>query len=270
MGRKIGLFAVLVSIHAVLAGFGLASAESLVIAASPSLAAPLEALGRAFEATHPDIRVQIYFDNGLDLRRTVVAMENSMIGQYFIGKGPIHLLAPGGDELITRLEQKYYILPGTRQAYAQERLVVVVPEALVEAPSSLEELVRDTTKRVAIADPTGTVLGQQTMSALQSLGTGEVLKGRLDIASDARGVLDHLLSGQADAGIMFGHDAIKEQERVRVVAAVEGRYAPTVHSMAMERYCPNRKLCEEFLAFTQSPDAQKVLKQVGYEVPSGR
>ncbi len=241
------------------------AAEPLVIAGSPSLKQPLEALGRAFEATHPDVRVRIYLDNGLDLRRTVAAMENSLIGQYFIGKGPIHLVAPGGDELITRLEQKYYVLPGTKRTYARERLVLVVPEQLVEAPTSFADI-KTMVTRLAVADPGRTVLGQQTRSLLDSLG----FRGQLDVGTDARGVLDHLLSGQADAGIIFGHDAVREQERVRVVAVAESGYAPTVHSMAMERYCPNRKLCDEFLAFVQSTDAQRILKGLGYAVPNGQ
>ena len=74
------------------------AAESFVIAASPSLRGLLEQLSTGFERSHPDVRVKLYFDSGLDMRRTIAGMENSMVGQYFIGKGPIHLVAPGGDD----------------------------------------------------------------------------------------------------------------------------------------------------------------------------
>lgn len=243
------------------------AAEPFVIAASPGLAVPLEALGRAFESLHPGVQVRIYYDSGLDLRRTIAAMEHSMTGQYFIGKGPIHVVAPGGDELITRLEQKYYVLPGTRRAYATERLVLVVPESLVEAPASFEALAEGAVKRVAIADPERTRLGKATWSMFKYLGIAELLKGRLDVAADAKGVLDHLLSGQADMGVIFGPDACRERERVRVVASTDRGYTPVVHSMAMERYCPNRSRCEEFLLFIESPEAQKIVKSLGYLPP---
>jgi molybdate transport system substrate-binding protein len=247
------------------AGAVVTGAEPLVLAGSPGLKQPLEALGQAFEAAHPDVSVKLYLNTGLDLRQTIAAMENSMIGQYFIGRGPIHLVAPGGDELIRRLQTRYYILPGTKRTYAVERLVLVVPEQLVEAPASFQEI-NSTVKRLAVADPERTILGQQTKNLLQSLG----FQGQLDVATDAKGVLDHVLSGQADAGIIFGHDAVREQERVRVVAVAETGYAPTVHSMAMERYCPNRKLCEEFLTFIQSAEAQKILKSLGYAAPANK
>src|SRR5215475_9070565 len=148
----------------------LSASEPLVIAASPSMAAPLEALGRAFETNHPDVTVRIYFDSGLDLRRTIAGMENSPKGQYFIERGPIHLVAPGGDELITRLEQKYYVLPGTKRPYAEVPLTLVVPVTLVEAPSSFEELGKGARYRIAVADPTLTELGRQTGQLFTSLG----------------------------------------------------------------------------------------------------
>ncbi|MDP1768362.1 MAG: molybdate ABC transporter substrate-binding protein [Nitrospirota bacterium] len=244
------------------------SMESLVIAASPGLAAPLEALGRAFEASHTNVKVRLYFASGLDLRRTIAAMENHPTGQYFIGTGPIHIVAPGGDEVITRLAQKYYVLPESRRPYATVSLVLVVPESLVDAPNSFEALAQDSLIRVAVADPKLTVVGEKTQELFKALGMAEALKDRLDIATDARAVFDHVLQGQADVGIMFGPDAYVQRERVRVVAiAPEQAVRPVVHSLAMERYCPNRPLCEEFLAFSQSQEAQNILIGLGYGLP---
>jgi molybdate transport system substrate-binding protein len=244
---------------------GAAEPEPLVIAGSPSLRQPLEALGRSFEATHPGVKVQLYLDTGLAIRQTVAAMENSPVGQYFIGRGPIHIIAPGGDELIARLQTRYYVLPDGAHAYAREYLVLVVPEQLAEAPTSFAGI-QEGVKRLAVADPDRTVLGRQTKDLLRVLN----FQGQLDVATDARGVLDHVLSGQADAGIIFGHEAVKEQERIRVAAVAESGYEPTTHSMAMERYCPNRKLCEDFLTFAQSAEAQKILAGLGYLPPRGR
>ncbi len=105
---------------------------------------------------------------------------------------------------------------------------------------------------------------------LRSLGLVEALKGRLDLATDSHGVIDHVLSGQADAGIIFGHEAVRAQERLRVATIIEKGYSRTVHSMVMERYCPDRPLCEEFLAFIQGAEGQGIVRQAGHAVPADK
>lgn len=243
--------------------------ESLVIAASPSLAAPLDELGRAFETAHPDVKVQLHYGSGLELRQMIATMQNRVGNKYFIGSGPIHVIAPGGDELITRLEMRSYVLPDSRTPYATASLVLIVPESLVDAPSSFEALAQDVRIRIAVADPKLTALGQKTDELLRAVGGAEIWKGRLDVATDARGVLDHLMNGKADAAIVFGPDAIREANRVRVVATASGKLdRPVTYSMAMERFCPNRTLCEEFLSYVRSANAETIIKQLGYGVPA--
>lgn len=238
------------------------ASRPLVIATSPTVKDAIEELGKAFESAHPDVRVQVAVDTSLDLRRTIAGLQNS--GKAFIGSGPIHLIAPGGDELITRLEQKYYVLPEVKSLYATEQLVLVAPESLTEAPESFEALARMETVRIAIADHKAR-LGVETDRLLSALALIGAEGTRIDLASDQAGILDHVLSGQADVGIMFGQDAMRVQQRVRIVAiAPTGLYKPVPHSIAMERYCPDRPLCEEFLRFVTSPEGQSVLKRLGY------
>lgn len=240
--------------------------EPLVIAASPSVKAPLEALGRAFEVLHPGVVVRLYLDEALNLRRTIAALENN--GQFLGGRGIIHLVAPGGDELLTRLASKNYIRPESRRAYAVEPLVLVVPESVVEAPTSFDALARDAHLRIAVADPALTTLGQRSRDLLLTRGVWANLNGRLELAADARGVIDHLMRGQADVGILFGPEAVQERERLRVTAVARGEtVAQTVHSIAMEWQCPNRELAQEFIRFTQSASAQAILRALGYLSP---
>jgi molybdate transport system substrate-binding protein len=241
----------------------------LIIAASPSVAVPLEALARAYEAAHPQMRVRLYYDHALDLRRAIAAIQQD--GRHFIGTGEVSLVAPGDDELLDRLAQKYYLLPGTRRTYAVNRLVLVVPESLVEAPASFEALAADGRLRLAVADPHDTVLGRETRELLEMLRLAAVLEGRVDVAADARGVLDHVLNGQADVGIVSGSDAARERDRVRVVATALGdRPAPKTHSIAMERYCPDRTRGEEFLRFIHTEAARAAIRQVGYDTGEAR
>jgi molybdate transport system substrate-binding protein len=244
--------------------------ESLVVAASPSLAAPLGALAHAFEAQHPGVKVLLHYASGLELRQMIAGMQNKHGNKHFIGSGSIHIISSVGEELITRLETKQYVFPGSKTPYATASLVLVVPESLVEAPASFDALAKKTDIRIAVADPALTLLGQKTADLLRALGGPDVWKERLDVAVDAKSVLDHVMNGQADAAIMYGPDALREASRVRVAAMVpEELNQPVTYSMAMERFCPDRALCGKFLAFARSPEAEGILKALGYGIPSG-
>ncbi len=251
-----------------LQGSAALATEPLVVAASPSLAVPLNALAHAFEAEHPDVKVLLHYASGLELRQLIAGMQNRHGNKHFIGSGPIHIVAPGGDELITRLGTKAYVMPESRTPYATASLVLVVPESLVEAPTSFDAMARDPRIRIAVADPTLTILGQKTATLMRAIGSEETWKGRLDVAADAKAVLDHLMNGQADAAVIYGPDAVREANRVRVAAVAPGHLdQPVTYSMAMERFCPNRTLCGSFLAFARSAKAQGILKALGYGIP---
>ena len=274
MTRKLQATAlgVILLMAAILGGGAIArisAGETFVIAGSPSMSDLLMGLGTAFEAKHPEVNVRIHQGSGLELRQMIATMENRDRTKYFIGSGPIHIVAPGGDELITRLTWRYYVLPESRTAYATESLVLVVPEQLVDAPSSFEALAKDGRIRIAVADPQLTVLGQKTDEFLRALSGGQATwSDRLDVATDARGVLDHLLYGKADVAIVFGPDAARQATRTRVAAVAPEQFdRPVTHSMVMERFCPNRALCHDFLGFVRTPEAQALIKRLGYGLP---
>ena len=223
-------------------------------------------LFRSFEARHPGVQVRLHLDTGLELRRMIAAVQND--GRHTVGRGVVHVVAPGGEELLDRLEQKSYVLPDTRRVYAVSRLVVIVPESLVDAPATIEEMARTSGWRLAVADPGETDLGWQTRQALQALGMEPSFRDRLDVAVDGRAVLDHVLRGRADAGVVFSAEAVRERERVRIVTVLRHEAAPAIrHAAAIDRYCPDRNLCREFLEFLRTPEAQSVLRQLGYDLP---
>lgn len=245
-----------------------AATRSLVIAVSSSVAEPIRALGEGFESVQPEVSVHVVVLPGLDLRRTIAAVENRPAPETGFPVGPIHLVAPGSDEFLNRLLQRGYIVPGSSHAYATVPLVLVVPESLAEAPESFEALKRTATVRVAVADPQLTTIGQRTQAVLASLGGAETFRRRMDISPDVEGVLDHLLSGQADVAIVSGPQAYRQRERVRVVARAPEREHPSpVYALARLRSCPDRAVAEAFLEFVHTAEARRIVTSLGYGAP---
>jgi molybdate transport system substrate-binding protein len=264
---RLGFAAAVIACFLALTALASASQETLIIAASPSVRVPLEAIARAYEQSHPNVRIRISYDTGLGLRQTIAGMQNT--GRYFIESGPIHLIAPASIEVIRRLEQRYYVLPGTARAYASVPLMLVVPEAQADAPTSFDALAADSGKRLAVADPAISELGLRTQAFLDRAKLSSLFHGRLDVAQDALGVVDHVVNGEADAGIILASDLARASGRVRPAAvSASDLHQPIVYHIAMERFCPSRRLCQSFLEFSQSREAADVLRPLGFGSPA--
>lgn len=246
-----------------------ASAEdTLVIATSPSVQRAVKALAREFETTRRGVKVLLYVDSALDLHRTVASTENRD-HTYVIGRGPIHLLAPGGDEVIAQLERKGYILPTTRTPYAAVSLALVVPATAPNVPRSFDEMARGACPRLTVADPERSVLGEMTAKLLKGLDLQEKLKYRVNVAADVRGVVDYLISGATDCAVLFSPEVFEHPDKLRVAAiAPRGMVLPILHSMAIQHYSPDRLLAEQFLSFIRTREARMTLAGLGYQAPS--
>ena len=266
MGERAFRWLLLVSVVMTLVGPSRVMAEPLVILTSPRLEKPLVALAESFEAMHSDVHIKILLDSGLGLRGTISRLQNA--GMYGIESGVVHIVAPADQQLLDRLEYRYYVLQGTRRPYATTRLVLVA-QADGQGPiESLDDLRRNTTVRVVVADPEISELGHRTKSALDQLRWSDAVTDHIIISHDVRGVLDRIIHRKADTGILFEYQAVAAGPSLKIIAPLpEDAAPPVVYAMAMERFCPNRQLCQAFLDFSQSPEARTILAGLGYGVP---
>ncbi|WP_455378852.1 molybdate ABC transporter substrate-binding protein [Petrachloros mirabilis] len=241
-------------------------AEPLVILTSPRLEKPLVGLAVSFESSHPDVHVKILLDSGLGLRGTIARLQNA--GLYGVESGVVHIVAPADEELLDRLEYRYYVLPDTRRPFATTRLVFVTPADGDTPIKSFEELHKDTTVRIVVADPEVSELGHRTKSALDQLRWSDAGIDEVIIAHDWQGVLDRIIHRKADVGILFQHQAVTAGSSLKIISPLPEDIAPpVVYAMEMDRFCPNRELCQSFLDFTKSPEARAILAGLGYGAP---
>lgn len=256
-----------VNLFMVLLGYSSVQAEPLVILTSHRLEKPLVALAESFESKHPDVHVKILLGSGLVLRGTIARLQNA--GLYGIESGVVHIVAPADQQLLDRLEHRHYVLPDTRRPFATARLVLVAPAERQAPVQSFEELGRATAVSVVVADPEVSELGHRTHSALGHLHWSDDGINHVILAHDGKGVIDRMIHRKADVGIVFEHQARAAGSSLKIIAPLPERLAPpVVYAMEMDRFCPNRALCQSFLDFTQSSEARTILAGLGYGAPN--
>lgn len=237
---------------------GTVRAESLTVAAAPSLKAAFQEIVPMFEHEY-GATVSVLYGPSPVLRRE-------------IEKGaPIDVFLPASEEEVLKLHRKGLTINGGPQVYAQTSLVLVTSTASPAMSVSFHEVLPNRAMRIALADPEKSALGSITARALAKLDAGYKRRFNLFYAQHGEDVVQVVRSGLAEVGIVYRVDAINSGQ-VRIIdEAPAGAHVPVRFGEAVVWTCreESMKVAEEFFDFIASPRIQKLLLKYGFDpVPS--
>ena len=251
---KLILAMMFVSMIASLEIGALARAETLTVAAAPSLRAPFQEIIRLFEQEY-EVTVNVQYGPSHTLRRQIE--QGSAIDVF---------LSESVQEVET-LNQKGLTLLGGPHRYAQTSMVLVMSSASPATAVSFGEASPNGALRVAVVDPKASGLGAIAVKALKQMDSVAHRHARLIPASHSDDVVRLVSTGDADIGIVYRADAINSGQ-VRIIDEVPaGRAIPVVFAQAVLSTCREASLqaAEQFVNFMMSPRIQKLLLKYGFD-----
>jgi molybdate transport system substrate-binding protein len=237
-----------------LAGAGSASAADLVVSAAASLTDAFQAVGKAYEAKHPGTHVVLNF-----------AASDVLLRQITSG-APADVFASADETAMDKAVAAKAIDTATRQDFASNRLVLIVPHDSTAAIKGPADLKAATVKRVAYGDPASVPVGRYTKAALEQQGLWDAVSAKGVLAQNVRQSLDYVARGEVDAGFVFATDATVMKDKVQVAATVPTP-KPITYPIAVVAGSKQPKDAAAFQAFVQSPEGRGILAGFGFEAP---
>lgn len=243
-----------------------ASSQEIVEVYVPcGVASPFKAIKAAFEERHPGAAVRMLVEGNVDL---VKRLEKGEQPDVFvnIGDREMELLAQGGA-----------IVAESQTVYATTSLVLVTPRKNPHRIRALEDLAGPAVKRIALADPDRISSGYHARQLLRKAGLWEAVQPKLVIKPGARGPLNLVLKGQAEAAFIYSTclyedrtqppsgpaDANPELGAIPLAeeaASIPCRAALTPKGRASEG-------ARQFLEFLSDPQAQQALQAWQWQIP---
>jgi molybdate transport system substrate-binding protein len=237
-----------------LTGVSTVSAADLVVSAASSLTDAFQAVGKAYEAKHPDTHVTLNF-----------AASDVLLRQITSG-APADVFASADQAAMDKAAAAKAIDPATRMDFASNRLVLVVPhdsKATIRGPADLKA---DGVKRVAYGDPASVPVGRYTKAALEQQGLWDAVSAKGVLAQNVRQSLDYVARGEVDAGFVFATDAAIMKDKVKVAATVPTP-KPITYPIAVVAGSKQPADAAAFEAFVQSAEGRSILAGFGFEAP---
>jgi molybdate transport system substrate-binding protein len=179
---------------------------------------------------------------------------------------PVDVFASAGEKQMDELAAGGYIADGTRQNFATNRLVVVVPKDSGAAVKEFNDLAGPLFKKIAVGNPRTVPAGQYADQAISSAGLSDSLRPKLVLAEDVRQVLDYVVRGEVDAGIVYASDALSAGDGVRTAFEVPGvLHGPIVYPIAIVKDSSRNRSGREFIDLVVSGEGQRILKKYGFD-----
>lgn len=217
----------------------------LTVLAASSLTDVFDELAGPFEEEH-DADVTFSFGSSTDLA------EQAADG------------APG-DVLATADEASMGIaedagVAGDVQAFATNVLTIVVPKGNPAGIESLDDLDGATWVRCADEVPCGKV-------ALAVLDDNGVTAEPASLEEDVRSTLDKVVSGEADAGLVYATDAVAAADEVDAIEIPGADAELTSYYAAALEQAGDSDLAADWVAWTTSDEGRSILRDAGFGTP---
>jgi molybdate transport system substrate-binding protein len=221
----------------------------VTVLAAASLTESFTALGTEFEERNPRADVTFSFGGSSGLAQQVIA---GAPADVFAAASPATMktVTDAGDAT------------GTPATFARNQLVIAVAKGNPKGLTSLDALTKADVKVALCAPqvPCGA-------AAEKALGTAAVKLTPVTLEQDVKAALAKVKLGEVDAALVYRTDAKSAAADVDGVEFPESAGAINDYPIVALKDAPNPAGAAAFVAFVQTPEAQRILTDAGFQKP---
>jgi len=250
--RRVAAGSVLIALGATLAACGDDDQEgggddaTLQVLAASSLTDVFTELGEQFEADHDGVDVELSFGSSTDLA------EQAADG------APGDVLATADSTAMSVAEGAGVVAdPAT---FATNVLVIVTPPDNPAGIATLDDLDGTTWVRCADDVPCGRI-------ALAVLAAAGVEAEPASLEEDVRATLDKVMSGEADAGLVYASDAVAAGSDVTEIPIAGAESELTSYLIGALDQAGDAGLARDWVDLVTGPEGQAALAEAGFGTP---
>jgi molybdate transport system substrate-binding protein len=222
--------------------------RTVVVFAAASLTESFTSLGKAFEASHPGVRVKFNFGGSSTLAQQI---DQGAPADVFAAASPVTMkqVTDAGRASAPRV-------------FARNRLEIAVPKGSSGTVTSLKDLANPKVKVVLCAPqvPCGA-------AALKALRTAGLTVRPVSQEQDVKAALTKVRLNEADAALVYRTDVKAAAGQVRGIDFPEAAQAINDYPIAALDKAPEPGLAGEFVRSVLSQQGLAALLQAGFERP---
>ncbi len=226
--------------------------ETITVSAAISLKDAFDEIGKEFQ-TKTGKKINFNYGASGNLQRQI---ENG---------APVDVFASAGAKQMDELENGGFIDSSSRRDFAENTLVLIVPKDSKLKIEKFEDLTKNEIKKIAAGNPKTVPAGQYADESLSKMNLQNAVQNKLILAENVRQVLNYVVRGEVDAGIVYATDALTAKDKITAIAiADENTHSPILYPLAILKDSKNSD-AKAFVDFVMSADGQNILQKYGFK-----
>ena len=222
---------------------------NLTVFAAASLQAPFTALAEEFEAAHPGTTVTLSFAGSSDLATQITQ------------GAPADVFASADTKNMAKVGEAG-LVEGSPRDFATNVLTIAVPPENPASIATFADLAKPGVRTVICAAQVP--CGAATKTLERETGTTLTPVSEESSVTD---VLGKVVSGEADAGLVYVTDARAAGSKVQAIPFPESAQAVNTYPITAVRNGKNKELAADFIEAVTGPDGQRLFRGAGFGTP---
>jgi len=222
----------------------------VTVSAAASLTDSFVALAKAFRAANPKAKVRLNFGS-----------TSTLVAQIQAG-APSDVIAAADMSSVERLVASGNVVAAPR-VFARNSLSIAVKSGNPEKVKSIKDLAR--LKTIAMCGKAAPC-GVYASSVLSRAGV-VVKESNITRGVDAKATLGAVVTGDADAAIVYKTDVIAAGKSIQAVDIATASNVKAIYGIASIRGSKNGSLAKAFVDFVLSEQGWRILKGFGFQKP---
>lgn len=219
---------------------------TLTVFAAASLTDSFKALGGAFQAAHPGIRIRFNF-----------AGTPTLVTQIEQG-AQVDVFASADTTNMDKVKADGYT-SGIPEVFAHNKLEIVVAAGNPRGITMLAELAKPGV--IYITEAPTVPAGKYSLQVLAKAGVSVKPKS---LETDVKSVVSKIELGEADAGIVYTTDVKAAGGKVAGVPIPDSDNVVATYPLVEVKGSPNPTAAQAFIDFVRSPRGQSALESFGF------
>ena len=222
----------------------------VTVSAAASLTDSFTALAKAFRAANPKVKVRLNFGSS-----------STLVAQIQAG-APSDVIASADLSSAEKLVASGHVVAAPR-VFARNSMAIAVKPGNPEKVKSIKDLAR--LKTIAMCGKAAPC-GVYASTVLSRAGV-VVIEGNITRGVDAKATLGAVVTGDADAAIVYKTDVIAAGKSIQAVDIATASNVKAMYGIASIRGSKNGSLAKAFVDFVLSEQGWRILKGFGFQKP---